>query len=71
MTQTAIPFHFMRGGTSRGPYFRREDLPAEEADLSAVLVKAMGAGHPNNIDGLGVHGAPYALWLPIIVHSPA
>ena len=53
MTQRAIPFHFMRGGTSRGPYFRREDLPEDEATLSKVLVAAVGAGHPNNIDGLG------------------
>ena len=27
--QTAIPCTFMRGGTSRGPYFLRTDLPAD------------------------------------------
>ena len=53
VSQIAIPFLFMRGGTSRGPYFRREDLPAEEEALSAVLVSAVGAGNPRNIDGLG------------------
>ncbi len=53
MTRLAIPFHFMRGGTSRGPYFRRSDLPEDEAILSKILVKAVGSGHPNNIDGLG------------------
>lgn len=53
MTQTAIPFHFMRGGTSRGPYFRRDDLPEDEATLSRVLIAAVGAGNPRNIDGLG------------------
>lgn len=53
MTQTPIPFLFMRGGTSRGPYFRRADLPADRARLSQVLVSAVGAGHPLNIDGLG------------------
>lgn len=51
--QTAIPFHFMRGGTSRGPYFRREDLPADQNKLADVLVAAIGAGHPLNIDGIG------------------
>ncbi|MFV0491991.1 MAG: 4-oxalomesaconate tautomerase [Pseudorhodobacter sp.] len=53
MPQTAIPYHFMRGGTSRGPYFRREDLPQDEATLSEVLMAAIGAGHPLNINGIG------------------
>lgn len=53
MTQTAIPFLFMRGGTSRGPYFRREDLPQDRDVLSKVLVSVMGSGNPRNIDGLG------------------
>lgn len=53
MTRITIPFHFMRGGTSRGPYFLRKDLPEDEERLSKVLIKAVGAGHPNNIDGLG------------------
>ena len=51
--QTAIPFLFMRGGTSRGPYFRREDLPADRETLADVLMSAIGAGHPLNIDGIG------------------
>ena len=53
MTQTAIPFLFMRGGTSRGPYFRRSDLPADREVLSEVLIAVVGAGKPRNIDGLG------------------
>lgn len=53
MPQTAIPFLFLRGGTSRGPYFRREDLPQDRETLSAVLVAALGSGHPLNIDGIG------------------
>lgn len=53
MTQIPIPYLFLRGGTSRGPYFRREDLPEDEATLSEVLIAVVGAGHPNNIDGLG------------------
>ncbi len=28
MKQVAIPFHFMRGGTSRGPYFTRTPASA-------------------------------------------
>ncbi|MFZ5964277.1 4-oxalomesaconate tautomerase [Thalassococcus sp. BH17M4-6] len=53
MSQTAIPYHFLRGGTSRGPYFRRNDLPADRETLSEVLCAVVGAGNPRNIDGLG------------------
>ncbi len=53
MSQTPIPFLFLRGGTSRGPYFRRSDLPEDRDTLSEVLIAALGAGHPLNIDGIG------------------
>lgn len=53
MTQTAIPFIFMRGGTSRGPYMRRADLPQDLDALARVLIAIVGAGHPLNIDGVG------------------
>jgi len=53
MKQTAIPFLFMRGGTSRGPYFNRADLPEDRETLAEVLIAAVGAGHPQNIDGVG------------------
>lgn len=53
MTQTGIPFLLMRGGTSRGPYFRRADLPKDQATLAQVLIAAVGSGHPLNIDGIG------------------
>ena len=53
MTQRAIPFHFMRGGTSRGPYLHRGDLPEDRGALARVLIAMMGAGHALNIDGLG------------------
>lgn len=53
MTQTAIPFYFMRGGTSRGPYMNRADLPEDRETLARVLVSLVGSGHPLNIDGIG------------------
>lgn len=53
MTQTPIPFHFMRGGTSRGPYLNRADLPEDQETLARVLVAMVGSGHPLNIDGIG------------------
>ena len=53
MTQIAIPFLFLRGGTSRGPYFRRSDLPEDRETLADHLISCLGAGHPQNIDGIG------------------
>lgn len=53
MTQTAIPYLFMRGGSSRGPYFRRSDLPDDRETLSEVLMNVVGAGHSWNINGIG------------------
>lgn len=53
MTQIAIPYIFMRGGTSRGPYFRRTDLPDDLDRLAEVLISVVGAGHQLNIDGIG------------------
>ncbi len=53
MTQTAIPFLFMRGGTSRGPYFSRADLPKDAKTLAQVLRAVLGTDHSFCIDGLG------------------
>lgn len=53
MTQTTIPFVFMRGGTSRGPYLNRADLPEDRDQLADVLIAMVGSGHPLNIDGIG------------------
>src|SRR5690242_9425722 len=48
-----IPTIFMRGGTSRGPYFKAEDLPADPATRDRVLLAAMGSPDLRQIDGLG------------------
>ena len=53
MNQVAIPFLFIRGGTSRGPYMKRNDLPNDQGQLAGVLAAAVGSGHPLNIDGIG------------------
>ncbi|SLN35615.1 4-oxalomesaconate tautomerase [Falsiruegeria litorea R37] len=53
MTQIAIPYIHMRGGTSKGPYFRRSDLPEDLDTLARVLIAAVGSGHGLNIDGIG------------------
>jgi 4-oxalomesaconate tautomerase len=51
--QTPIPCLFMRGGTSRGPFFLESDLPAETALRDKVLLSVMGSPHARQIDGLG------------------
>ncbi|CAH1746050.1 4-oxalomesaconate tautomerase [Thauera humireducens] len=51
--QTPIPTLFMRGGTSRGPFFRESDLPADVATRDRVLLAVMGSPDRRQIDGLG------------------
>ncbi len=53
MTQRAIPCLYMRGGTSRGPYFLLEDLPDDIATRDRVLLAAMGSPDVRQIDGIG------------------
>jgi 4-oxalomesaconate tautomerase len=43
----------MRGGTSKGLYFRASDLPADPATRDRVLLAAMGSPDARQIDGLG------------------
>ena len=50
---TGIPCIFMRGGTSRGPFFRADDLPKDPAARDRVLLAAMGSPDLRQIDGLG------------------
>ena len=44
---------WMRGGTSKGGYFLKDDLPADPAARDAFLLKVMGSPDPRQIDGLG------------------
>jgi probable AcnD-accessory protein PrpF len=45
----------MRGGTSKGVFFRAEDLPADRAARDRVLLRAIGSPDPygKQIDGMG------------------
>ena len=52
-SQTAIPCLFMRGGTSKGPFFNEADLPADIPTRDRVLLAAMGSPDKRQIDGLG------------------
>ncbi len=51
--QRSIPCLFMRGGTSRGPFFLENDLPRGPGAADAVLLSVMGSPDARQIDGLG------------------
>jgi len=44
---------WMRGGTSKGGYFLKDDLPAGIAQRDAFLLAVMGSPDPRQIDGMG------------------
>ena len=44
---------FMRGGTSKGCLFKKEDLPADRAEWDDIFLQVMGSPDPKQIDGMG------------------
>lgn len=44
---------FMRGGTSKGCIFHREDLPENREEWDEIFLQAMGDPDPKQIDGMG------------------
>ena len=55
MSQIALPAVFMRGGTSKGLFFHRRDLPAERSEWDALFLAALGSPDPHGrqLDGMG------------------
>ena len=49
----AVPCMYMRGGTSKGPFFKEADLPSDKATRDRVLLSIMGSPDKRQIDGLG------------------
>lgn len=49
----SAPCMWMRGGTSKGGYFLKDDLPAEPSARDAFLLGVMGSPDPRQIDGMG------------------
>src|SRR5258708_4007116 len=50
---TGIRCMVMRGGTSKGLYFLKDELPADVAARDRFLLRAMGSPDPRQIDGMG------------------
>ena len=51
--QIGLDCMLIRGGTSKGVYFRAEDLPADTALRDRVLLAIMGSPDKRQVDGLG------------------
>jgi len=48
-----IPCAWMRGGTSKGAYFLKADIPAGEGERDRLLLSIMGSPDARQIDGIG------------------
>jgi 2-methylaconitate cis-trans-isomerase PrpF/tripartite-type tricarboxylate transporter receptor subunit TctC len=48
-----LPCVLMRAGTSRGPFFLRDWLPADERERDELLIGAIGASDLLQVDGVG------------------
>lgn len=48
-----VPCVYMRGGTSKALFFRKEDLPADEKRRDRVILSAFGSPDRRQIDGMG------------------
>ncbi|WP_072381425.1 4-oxalomesaconate tautomerase [Novosphingobium sp. NDB2Meth1] len=53
MSSHSAPCMWMRGGTSKGGYFLKDDLPQDTAHRDAFLLAMMGSPDPVQIDGMG------------------
>lgn len=53
MAETGVPCMWMRGGTSKGGYFLKSDLPADPAERDRFLLRIMGSPDDRQIDGMG------------------
>lgn len=53
ITGHSAPCMWMRGGTSKGGFFLKDDLPADPATRDAFLLAVMGSPDPVQIDGMG------------------
>ena len=58
----------MRGGTSKGAYFRSRDLPADPARRDDLILRIVGSPDPRQIDGIG---GGHVLTTKVAVVGPA
>jgi probable AcnD-accessory protein PrpF len=70
MSQLRIPAIYMRGGTSKGVFFRAEDLPSDATERDRILLRVIGSPDPygKQIDGMG---AATSSTSKIVILSPS
>lgn len=65
--QIKIPATYMRGGTSKGVFFKQQDLPAlaqtPGAARDALLLRVIGSPDPYGKQTHGMGGATSSTWL--------
>ena len=71
MKSKRLPAVFMRGGTSKGIIFHRQDLPADRAQWDAIFLAIMGSpdAHGRQLNGMG--GGLSSLSKVCIVDAPS
>jgi 4-oxalomesaconate tautomerase len=53
MAADGVRAMLMRGGTSKGAFFLKDDLPSDHAERNHLLLSIMGSPDPRQIDGIG------------------
>lgn len=53
MPQTSLPCVVYRGGTSRGLFFHRKDLPGDVNERNRIFLEGIDAYNPSQVNGLG------------------
>ena len=55
MKQLKIPAVYMRGGTSKGVFFLKDDLPTDRATLERLMIRVIGSPdrYGKHTDGMG------------------
>ncbi len=51
--QRKLPCVYMRGGTSKACFFRKEDLPADPLERERIILRVFGSPDKNQINGMG------------------
>ena len=70
MDQAFIPAIFMRGGSSKGVFFHKRDLPTDRAVQDAIFLSVLGSPDPygRQLDGMG--GGISSLSKAVIIGPP-
>ena len=70
MTQKAYNAIFMRGGTSKGVFFRFDELPDDLVERDQIFVHALGSPDPYGRQLNGMGGGVSSLSKAVIVGPP-